>query len=177
MVKKIGKFFVYFFFFLAVLLFFTPKDVLYHQAEQKLNSLGIVISHEIIEDAGFTFKIRDAQLSVKKIPSVYIKNIKFSVFGFYNSIDVQQIELSKTLKSFAPTKIVFIKAQYTLLNPLHLIANAKGAFGTAEVDIDIVQKKLTLYLHPSKLMLKDYKSTLRNLKKLKTGGYIYEQAL
>jgi len=177
MVKKIGKFFAYFVFFLVALVFFSPKEALYHQLEQKIKSFGIVVSQETLSDNGFSFEIDNAQIFVKKIPSVNIEYFKLSLFGLYNGVEVQKVELAKALKSFAPTKIEFIEVNHSILNPLHIMANAKGEFGDAKVDVDILERKLILHLQPSKLMFKNYKSTLRNLKKLKPGGYLYEQAL
>jgi hypothetical protein len=154
---------------------FIPKVNLYHFAETELKPFGIILSHEKARDSGLSLKIEDSSLSVKKIPSANIANIEIKLWGLYNDVSVEGVVLSNAVKSFAPTKIKTINLNYNIFNPLEITAYADGAFGIARGTLSVLERKIHIDLEPSKIMKKNYKSTLRNLKRVKGGGYVYDK--
>jgi hypothetical protein len=61
-----------------------------------------------------------------------------------------------------------------VLNPLNITIKAKGDFGILSGKISILDSKLLLAIRPSSLMRNQYKSYLRQLKKINKGEYRYE---
>jgi len=170
---KTAKLFGYIVFFILALMYFTPKVALYYFIESELKPLNVIISDESVVDNGFTLSVKDASLSFKAIESAKIKDINVAIFGIFNKISLKDVKLSSTASDFVPTDIRYIDVAYALYNPLHVSADAEGDFGDAELDIDLLDRKLLIKLNPSKLMSKKHRSTLRNLKKSKDGGYEY----
>jgi hypothetical protein len=154
-----------------------PKVSLYGFAQTQLKKFGIIISNEKLKDNGFSFEIKDGMLSVEKIPSANISKVEIKTFIFYNSVNIKGIILAQAVKSFAPVYIENINIHYSFINPLNIIAKAKGDFGEAQATFNLIERKLHIDLVPSKMMQKSYRSTLRNLQKTKDGGYIYEQTI
>jgi len=177
MVKKIVKFSLYVLFFLAAVLFFIPKVSLYYLAEKELKKYDVVVSNERVDDRGFTLSINSANVYVKSIKSANIVEINIKPFLLYNGVNVKNITLADTAKSFVPLKIEQLNIEYSLFNPLNITANAKGEFGELEISVQVVERRVHLELQPSKLMLKSYQNTLRQLKKTENGGYVYDKVL
>jgi len=177
MVKKIAKFLGYLVFFIAMIFYFLPKVSLYHLAEVQLKHFGVVISNENVTDNGFSFDISNADIYLKNIKTASILDMELSSYIVYNSISLENIKLAKAVKSFAPRDIKNINISYTVFNPLNISINGAGGFGEFSASISLVKHKIHLDLTPSKLMQKEYRSTLRNFKKSKDGGYIYEKTI
>jgi len=173
---KIAKLSGYIVFFILAFMYFTPKVALYYYGETRLKEQGVIISQESAIDNGLTLSIKDASLSFKAIESANIKDLNIAIFGIFNKISLKDIKLASTASDFLPTDIKSVDVSYALYDPLHVSANAEGDFGEAELDIDLLDRKLFLILKPSKVMSKDYRSTLRNLRKSKDGGYEYAKA-
>ncbi|MBU0720377.1 hypothetical protein KJ877_03475 [bacterium] len=175
MVRRIFVFFAYLFFFLLALMYFTPKLSVYYFLEEQIKPFGVVISRESLTDKGLTLKIEHASISAKSIESANIAEIDIGIFGLYNSAEFQDIKLSSAAGAFVPLKIQNAKIVHSVLDPLHVNAQALGEFGEAAVSFDIMQKAVRLVLKPSALMLRNYQSTLRNLKKSENGEYVYDK--
>jgi len=175
MVKRILKFFAYIAFFILALIYFTPKVSLYYYAEQLLKPFDVIVSSEVLEDNGLSLNINDGVVAVKSIESATVKELNIKLLGFYNSVDVKDIELSSVAKSFIPLKIKSVEIRHSIFNPIVVDVDSIGEFGEANVKINLLERTLHLVLHPSSLMLKRYKSTLRNLKKSENGEYIYDK--
>jgi len=175
MVKKVVAFFAYFFFFIMALMYFTPKSSIYFLLEQQLKQRDVVVSSEEIVDSGFDFKIEHANVSFKSIESASISEITLKIFALYNSIDLKEIVLSSTAKSFIPLHVDSVVIIYSVLDPLNVNAYAVGEFGELNAKFSIVENSLHLDLKPSKVMLKNYKNTLRNLTKTENGEFIYDK--
>lgn len=167
------KFIAYIMFFVLALMYFTPKAALYYFAESKVEPYGVVITDEDVVDNGFTLSIKDAVVTFKAIESAEVKDTNMAIYGIYNNVSVNNITLASTVASFVPTDIKNINITYSIFNPLNIVASANGGFGYAEAEISLVERKVFLKLQPSKIMSKNYGSTLRNLKKSKDGGYEY----
>ncbi len=172
--KKLALSLFYTVLFFAALLFFTPKENLYYFAEEQLKPLGVIIGYEETVDHGFTLEILHPKLYVQKIKSADIGAITFALFGFYNGVSVNNVVLDKTFEQFFPPLIEKIDIDNTLFSPLQLNAEAVGDFGEAEATVDLLERSAIIVVKPSKLMLSEYKNTLRQLKKSKEGDYRYE---
>ena len=172
MVKTL-KFFGYMVFFVLALMYFTPKVALYYFAENQLKHYGIIITDESVKDKGFTLSLEDAVVTIKAIESAKIKDINIALFALYNNLSIKDITLASTAASFVPTDVDVVDISYSIFNPLNIIATSKGGFGEAQAKVDLLERKLMVKLKPSKIMVKKYRSTLRNLKKSKEGGYEY----
>ncbi len=175
MVKKIVLFFAYTLFFIVALMYFTPKSSIYFALEEQLNKYDAVISSEEIKDSGFTFEIKNANLSLKSIDSATISHTSIKIFALYNSLGLKDILLSSTAKSFVPLRIDSIEVVHSILNPLFITARGVGEFGEISAELNILEKSIHLDLKPSKIMLKSYKSTLSNLSKTDSGEFTYDK--
>ena len=170
---RILKFSAYALFFIFALIFFMPKVSLYYYAEQKLAENKIIFSNESAVDNGLSLKLSNADISYDAIESANIKNIDIKLLIFYNSLSVENIELSSMASSFVPLHIKRLDIKYTILNPVTIIANASGEFGEANARLNILDKNVTILLTPSELMLNKYKNTLQSLRRNQSGEYEY----
>jgi len=172
---KLGRIFACFLLFTIALIYFIPKVSVYYFLEQKLKSHSVIISNEDVIDSGFSLNISDAIISLKSVDSAKISNVDIKIFALYNTIDVKDITLSSVAESFVPIYVKNVNIQYSIFDPLNIIAVSSGDFGEAYANINIIDRVLHLNLKPSKSMLKDYKNTLKILKKSENGEYIYEK--
>lgn len=172
---KIVRFFSYFLFFTLAMMYFTPKVSVYYYLEQKLNSYSVIVSKEDVTDNGLGLSIKDAVVSLKGVDSATIADIEINLFTVYNTIDFRDITLSSVAASFLPLHVKSVNIKYSILDPLNIKAVSVGEFGEADASFNIIDKVFHLNLKPSKIMLKDYKSTLKSLKISENGEYIYEK--
>ena len=175
MVNKLTIFLAYSLFFILALMYFTPKVSIYYLLEKELKERDVVISDEELQDRGFNLIIEHANVSFKSIESASIGETSVKIFALYNSINIKNIVLSSTAKSFIPLKIDSAQVRYSIFNPLNVKAYAVGEFGEMEAEISIVDRNLHVDLKPSKNMLKNYRSTLKNLKKTENGEFVYDK--
>ncbi len=169
------KYIGYILFFTLALVYFSPKIAIFYLLENKLNAYSIVISDEKLKDNGLYLNVKDAVVFAKGIETAKVKEMKIKIFGFYNSADLTNIKLSSTLSSLIPTNVNEVYITYSIFNPLNINAFANGGFGKIDVNFNLMNFKLELELEASTVMKKDFKSTLRNLKKLDTGVYSYDK--
>jgi hypothetical protein len=170
---RLLKFIGYVLFFVVSLMYFTPKVSLYYFLENKIEPFGVIVTGEEVVDNGLTLSLQDATITLKSIESAVVKNVDVAIFGVYNSVDISDVTLASTASTFLPTDVKNIKITYSILNPLNIKAFATGGFGEAEAKVNIVDRDVVVNLKPSKLMTSQYRSTMRNFKKLKDGGYEY----
>ena len=175
MIKKIVLFFAYFAFFILALIYFTPKVSTYYLLETKIEVFDVVVSSEKLTDNGFSLSIDNANISVKSIDSANIGSAIVKVFGIYNLIDLNNITLSNTAKSFVPLHVDNVNIVYSILNPLSVRGYGVGEFGEFDANFNLLDRDLYLLLKPSKKMLINYKSSLKNLNKNDNGEYIYDK--
>lgn len=172
---KVVKFFAYFGFFIISLIYFMPKKNIYYFIETELKKYDVVLSKEQLVDTGYSLNINHATLSMKSIDAAKANQIDIKLYALYNSINVDNIYLSSMAAAFIPLKIQNASVSYSIIDPLNINAKAYGEFGEVNVKVDLLERKLKLILNPSKLMLNKYKNTLKKLKKLKIGVYVYEK--
>jgi len=172
---KISKFFAYAIFFILALMYFAPKESVYYFLENELQEYGVVISNEELENSLFNLRVKDATISVKAVDSAKIAKTDLQIYGLYNRIKLRGILLSKIANSLMPVNIQKASIIYSVLKPLNVQLKAFGEFGEVHGEYNIVDRALHLKLKPSNKMLKDYKSTLKSLKKSQSGEYLYDK--
>ena len=174
---KIAKFFGYVIFFFFALALFAPKEGVYFLLEKELSKYDVVITDEQVREESVSLHLEGLNVWAKGVESMNIESADVTLLLLYNKIELQNIALADILKSYVPTKIETLQAHYSILDPLHVKADALGEFGEASVSFDVLDRSLTLKLKPSKQMLQGYKSTMRMLKKDENGEYSYAKTL
>lgn len=172
--KRVRNFLIYAAVLCAALMFFAPKVNLYYQAEHALKPYGVIISDEHPIDRGFWLDVEEAKLYVQQIESAKATETRLMLFGFYNQVEIRDVELASALQQFVPASIERILIRYTVLDPLHVTLEASGDFGTATARFSVTERTLLAEIAPSKLMTSRFGHTLRTLKKNEAGGYLYE---
>ncbi len=174
---KIYKFFAYFIFFMIMLYAFFPKANLYYQAQKDLTSYKIKIINKTLHENIFSLNLQHVTISYEGVQTAKIAKMHILLLGVVNNIDVDGVILSGVVKNFLPQKIYRISLHYSILHPLEVRAVLKGGFGDAKCFYEIKKHTFVMRLHPSMIMKAHYKSSLRELKKLKNGVYLYETSL
>jgi len=159
--------------FVYLVIFFAPKKELFFVVEKTIKPFGVAINNEKVEDFGLLIKLKKADIVVKDIKIAHIKTISLLPLIFYNSLNIEPFSLSEDLNDFVPKNIQNISLTYSILHPKKLFVKAKGDFGKANGDIDIVQRKVKILFNFSGAVMQKYKKLLRNFKKTKE-GYVYE---
>lgn len=177
MVKKLLKFFGYTLFFLFALVAFMPKENLYYLAEKELQKFEVVISEERPQERLFSLDIENLSLSAKEVEVAKVASAEVMILGLYNSVALKSIELSTLIESYLPAHIESVTLRYSIINPLNITAFVQGEFGEAELAFDIINRELFARVKPSDVMQKNYKKTMRMLKKEEDGGYSYAKTL
>ena len=173
--KKVALFILYTTLFFALLIFFAPKENLYYQAEALLKRENIIISDEKVKDRGFSLELSDAKIyAMDGIQVARFEELTLRLLLAYNTLQVTNIELSSVAAKFIPTHVDHLNVKYTLLDPLHIKAEALGDFGKVSAVINLKTRLIHLKLEPSRLMKSRYSSSMRMLKKSKQGAYTYE---
>ena len=167
MVKRIvGGFFLS----LILLWLFAPKVELYYLLEKSLKEKGIVISNETITDTWYGFKVENAEVYVAGAKIVNVTDLDFNFFLFYNTLEINEIKMDKSLSNIAPKEIHNISAIYSILDPLKIKLDGDGSFGVIDGVINLIDKKVEI-LFP---ITKEIKTIKKFLKKDKEKGWFYE---
>lgn len=174
--KKLVLIIFYIVLFLESLVFFIPKDRAVFYLEDTLKQKLINISQESIEDKGFLLKAKEVNINYDRLDVASIKDLKLYTFLFFNSLKLKDIKL-KSISMMVPKKIYSANLHWSIFNPIYVKIEVDGEFGNAKGYIDLIHKKLSLLIKPSKLFLRGYRQTIRMLKKEKSGyrfNYIFE---
>lgn len=173
MVKKVLKFLSFTLFFLMALMIFIPKESVYYFAEKQMKAFDVVVSNEKLTENIFSLHIKNLEISAKGVDSAVIQEADIKLLLMYNSLNFEKIQLSSVVEAYAPSNIEHIELQYTLVNPLNVIVNAKGDFGEAHASFNLLKRAANVVLKPSKRMLSNYRRTLHFFKKSQNGEYVY----
>jgi len=173
MVKKLLKFLSFTLFFLFALIVFIPKESIYYFGEKQMQAFDIVISNEKLTENVLSLDIENLNVSAKGVESAIIGKADITLLLFYNSLRFEKIKLSSVVEAYAPSNIEHIELTYSILNPLHVLVNAKGDFGEAHASVNLLERALHILMKPSKIMSSHYKKTLHFFKKSKNGEYVY----
>jgi hypothetical protein len=173
--KKTALILLNMFVFSALLLYLLPKENLYYLLEQNLEKKGVVFNDEKLKDKGFQLEVRDSALFYKGVGSADIGKIRFDFFLLYNAVVLKEIKLSSIAQTFMPLYVNRVDFRYSIFNPLRIRGKARGEFGEADIFLHLLEKKITVVLSPSEIMLQKYKNSLKKFKKSQDGEYVYEQ--
>ena len=159
------------FFLLIVLMWiFAPKQELYYLVEKKLKEKEIIISNETVTDTWLGVNIKNADIYVKGIKMANVANLQLNMFFFYNTLNIDNINMDESLQAMAPKAIDALKVKYSVLNPLNVTIDGLGSFGTATGAVALKEKQL----HIDFPVVKDIQTIKKFLKKDETGGWYYE---
>ena len=159
---------------LGLTVFFAPKQQLYYQAEELLQTKNIVLSEEIANDKGFIFNIKGGSLYYDDLEVARLNEITFWPFLVFNRVAAAPFTFSDEMQSFVPGMITQLYLQYSILNPLKVTFYAEGNFGTLSGNVALIERKITLDLIASNELIKSAPFWLRQLKKVEGGVYRYE---
>ncbi len=159
-------------FFLLILLMwlFAPKQELYYLLEQKLKEKDIIISNETITDTWFGLNIKNADIYAKGVKVANIADAQLNIFFFYNTLNIENINIDASLQAMAPKAIDELKVKYSVVDPLHITIDGLGSFGTASGAVALKDR----VIHIDFPVAKDIQTIKKFLKKDKTGGWYYE---
>ncbi len=175
MVKNFFKYIFYILMFLIAFVYFVPKTNLYYLIEKYLVKYDVVISDEKLAERGFNLNIKNMHISVQGVDSATVENGDIILLLLYNKVNLKNIKLSSVMQDFLPTHIEKTYLVYSIFNPLNVVGLSKGDFGKADIKISLLNKKAVVILYPSKLMIRKYRTVLREFKKIKNGEYKYEE--
>ncbi len=174
--KRLGIILVYFIIILGFILFFLPKINLYYQAETLLEKYKVTISQETLSDKGFIFTIEKGLVYFDDLVVAKIDKVSASSFLVYNSVRFSPFSLSKDMEQFLPIGIQNFNVTHSVINPVHVIIQGAGDFGSFKGDIALLDRNISLVLSPSKLLIKQRPFWLKRMKKTAEGDYRYESA-
>ena len=158
---------------MASLLFFLPKVELYYLVEHTLKKHELVFYDEIAKDEGFSLKLEGMHVAAKGVKTLSIEKTEVALYGLYNTINAQNVQLSSALQSFVPLAIADAKITYTPLNPLSMSLYAQGDFGELRGELHLLESELRIHLVASEEMKKGYAHALREFKRDENGEYDY----
>lgn len=174
---RTGKILAYALFFVLSLMYLMPKAGIYYFAEEQLKPYSVVINNEHVQERGLGLKITDATLFISSIESAQIGAIELDLFGLFNAIDITDVTLSSVAAAVMPVHIHEIRIRYSVLNPLQIEAEGEAEAGVFHATFHLLDRVVNMNLKPSESMLKNYKSTLSNMKPSENGEYLYEKSL
>ena len=174
---KIGRFSAYSLFFLLALMYLMPKASIYYFFEEQIKPYSIVINNESVKDSGLGLEITDAVVFIKSIDSAQIGSVEVDLFALLNTIDIKDVTLSSVAAAVMPLHIQELHIQHSILNPLEITVDGEGEIGVFHATFHLLDRLVNVNLKPSEDMLKNYKSTLTNLKKSENGEYVYEKTI
>ena len=174
--KKLFKLFSYVFFFLFILLLTLPKENVYYFFEKELKKYNIVFSNEKIKESFFSLELSSIDVGFNKSSFSSVDEIDFAFYVFYNTLEINTINIKKGFIDSYPSKIEKVYLSYSIFSPSFLSLKAHGNFGKVEGTFSFLSKRLKLKLDQSTLMDIKYKNILQEMKKEKK-GYSYEYQL
>jgi hypothetical protein len=159
-------------FILSILLLWllSPKQELYYLLEKELKKNGIIISNETIHDRWYGFIIENADIYLKGAKMAQVSKLELNIFFLYNTLTIQGVETNDAIHNVAPKSIQESLIKYSILDPLKVTLDAKGSFGVAKGEAELLKREVTV-LFP---VVKDIKVFRKFLKKDKEEGWKYE---
>ena len=160
--------------FLSSFVFFLPKANLYYLGEKMLQKQRVVIDNEAVREKGLGLDIEHATVYVEGIPAAKVMHVSIRPYLLVNTVRADFVRLTKAAKGLLPRKIDTFKAHYRVWDPLHIVFEMSGEFGTASGTVDLKARRVHVTLQASQTMQRSYKSLLGMMHKTKAGGYVYE---
>jgi hypothetical protein len=78
--------------------------------------------------------------------------------------------------SFLPLKIRKLILTHSIFNPLSINIYESGGNGKIRGSFSLINKELHIVFSPSKLMLNEFKKSIKMFKKSKNGDYTYDKS-
>jgi tRNA A37 threonylcarbamoyladenosine dehydratase len=177
MIKKFFQIISYIVLFILLLVAFLPKENLYYFALEELKKYDLLVKNETIKDGYYDFAINDADFVLKGIDAVGVKSIHISTMFVSSKVDITNVSVDQSLRQFVPSKLETLSIKHVITNPLiiDITLSAKEIKGYGI--FNILEKKLVVFLSPSKKFVRDYKKLLRKAKKQSNGEYKIEYQL
>jgi len=173
MIKFLFKYLTYFIFFIFCIFLFLPKENIYYMMEKKLFEYKTIVSYEKINSGIFNFDVKNAYIFYDGIKFAKIQEVKTEMYLYEHKVQVKNFKLFDSFKALFPQNINNVEILHNVLTPKEVTIKAEGDFGLLDGKVDLVQRKLKLFLKASSIMKKKYKSILKQMK-LKNGKYEYE---
>jgi hypothetical protein len=151
--------------FTAVL--FMPKRNFYYKVEHMLLPQDIKINEGTISEGLFSLQIDNAEIYVKGINLIHLKEASLFSLLFYSRIELQEIIVDDSLRSMVPGQLDEVVLSHVIWQPQMVSVSGHGAFGTFKGEVNLVQRQIHIdFAEVDKLgILKD------QLKKGKRGWY------
>ena len=173
MIKFTSKIFAYFLFFIFTIFLFLPKENIYFLLEKKLLTYKTIVSFEKINSNIFNFDIKNAYVFYDGIKFAKFQELKIDTYIYTNKIEMKNFTVFDGFKNIVPPKINTIEMEYKLNNPKTIDLKGEGDFGLFTGEVNLMSKKVNIFLKASKIMKRKYKNILRQMK-FKNGKYEYE---
>jgi len=157
---------------LLSLIVFSPKRELYYMLEEQLIKEDIIIHNEEIVDGLFTLRLNHPQIYFKGIRVAQIDSIEFWSILFYSKLSIGSIQLDEMLRRFISTKVDTLSLTHTISNPLELLIDGSGGFGTIDGYFLIKDRVVRVNIYDQKLI-----SKLKPLLKKDDKGWYYETSI
>jgi hypothetical protein len=174
---KIGRFLAYSLFFIMALMYLMPKASIYFFFEEQIKPYAIIINNESVKDRGLGLEVTDAVVYIQSIGTAQIGSVDVDLFALFNAIDINNVTLSSVAAAVMPLHIQEVHIRHSILSPLEITVDGQGEAGVFHATFHLLDRVLNLSLKPSEDMLKNYKSTLSNLKRTENGEYLYEKTI
>jgi hypothetical protein len=174
---RTGKILAYSLFFVLALMYLIPKTGIYYFFEEQIRPYSIVINDETVQDSGLGLEITDATVFIKSIESAQVGSIEVDLFALFNAIDITDVTLSSVAEALIPVHVQEVHFRHSILHPMQIKVDGKAEAGVFHATFHILDRVLSMNLKPSENMLKNYKSTLSNLKRSENGEYVYEKSI
>jgi len=154
------------------LIFFMPKTNIWFSGEKLLKNSHIVFSDEKVNDFGFFFSLKNANVYYDGLKSFTLKEAIVLPYLFFNQIILKDFKSSKDIGSALNLSISSLKFTNSVLKPFFISIEGRGDIGNFNGEIDIKKRILKVMLSPSESFLKNV--SLRKYFKKSKEGYIYE---
>lgn len=171
--KSILKLFLYLIVFILALFVFLPKEGAYNLLEKELAKNKIVISDEKRVNKPLVFKIEDSKLYYDGIEVANTSEVSFFSALFFTKLEVNNVKLLDSFKTFAPSPITNITIQHSIMKFDKVEISANGLFGSLNGEVDLLNQKIFIELNASSKMKNSYSKLLLNMRR-ENGRYIYE---
>lgn len=159
--------------FVIVIFIMLPKKHLYYYGEEFLEPQGVIISDETFHDYGLWASIQDGTAYVKGIPVAQISKVTLIPAFLYNSLELSDVIVAKSMEQFLPRNIQNLSIYGTAFYPITWWIKGEGDFGSLKGNVNILNRTISLSIYPSENFAKRYPALAKNLTQ-KEDYYIYE---
>jgi hypothetical protein len=154
---------------------FLPKASLYFLAERHLKPLGVVISGERVQDLGLGLRLKGGRLDYNDMHIADLNQSTLWLSFGYNRFELAPFELGSDLASLLPDRIERVRITHTLLMPHRIFLDAKGGFGQARGEVNLLDRNLSITLEAPGEIQRQYRQFFNQMRNTEE-GFVYELA-